>query len=85
MWVIGMTFEIIADYQKFRFRSVPENKEKFIQHGLWKYICVKPIKKFLYNYILNIYILYIYRFSRHPNYFGEIVLVRYKFTSFKSK
>ncbi|CAJ0768340.1 6168_t:CDS:2, partial [Entrophospora sp. SA101] len=37
MWVIGITFEIIADYQKFSFRSVPENKEKFIQHGLWKY------------------------------------------------
>lgn len=35
VWIIGFGFETIADYQKSRFRSVPENKEKFINTGLW--------------------------------------------------
>ena len=47
LWVFGFLFESIADYQKRKFRS--ENKNKFIQSGLWS-------------------------ISRHPNYFGEIVL-----------
>ena len=47
LWVFGFLFESIADYQKRKFRS--ENKNKFIQSGLWSV-------------------------SRHPNYFGEIVL-----------
>jgi steroid 5-alpha reductase family enzyme len=47
LWVFGFLFESIADYQKRKFRS--ENKNKFIQSGLWS-------------------------LSRHPNYFGEIVL-----------
>jgi steroid 5-alpha reductase family enzyme len=45
----GFLFEIIADYQKYRFKKKPENKEKLMVTGLWKY-------------------------SRHPNYFGESVL-----------
>ena len=49
LWVIGFALEIIADYQKTRFRSDPANAEKFISIGLWSV-------------------------SRHPNYFGEIVL-----------
>jgi steroid 5-alpha reductase family enzyme len=49
VWIMGFTFEVIADYQKSRFRQDPQNKGKFIQSGLWA--C-----------------------SRHPNYFGEIVL-----------
>ena len=48
-WVIGFSFEVIADEQKRRFRSEPGNKDKFISHGLWS-------------------------ISRHPNYFGEILL-----------
>jgi steroid 5-alpha reductase family enzyme len=47
LWMFGFLFESIADYQKRKFRS--ENKNKFIQSGLWSV-------------------------SRHPNYFGEIVL-----------
>jgi len=35
IWVVGFAFEVIADYQKSAFRSVPENKGKFIQSGLW--------------------------------------------------
>lgn len=49
LWGIGMAFEVIADLQKSLFRMNPENKDKFIQEGLWS-------------------------ISRHPNYFGEILL-----------
>ena len=49
VFFIGFIIEIIADNQKTKFRSNPENKDKFIDSGLWK-------------------------FSRHPNYMGEILL-----------
>lgn len=49
LWLGGFSMEVIADRQKSKFRSNPENKEKFITEGLWS-------------------------ISRHPNYFGEIVL-----------
>ena len=49
VWIFGFGFEVIADYQKNKFRAYPENKGKFIKTGLWS-------------------------ISRHPNYFGEIVL-----------
>ena len=49
VWVFGFTIEVVADTQKNRFRTNPENKGKFIHVGLWAW-------------------------SRHPNYFGEIVL-----------
>jgi steroid 5-alpha reductase family enzyme len=49
VWVLGFGVEMVADAQKSRFRSRPENKGRFIRTGLWAW-------------------------SRHPNYFGEIVL-----------
>jgi len=49
VWMIGFAFEASADAQKTRFRANPQNRDKFIQTGLWAR-------------------------SRHPNYFGEIVL-----------
>ena len=49
IWIVGFSFEVVADAQKSRFSANPENKGKFIQTGLWAR-------------------------SRHPNYFGEIVL-----------
>ena len=49
VWVIGFSFEAVADLQKSRFRADPSNRGKFIQSGLWAW-------------------------SRHPNYFGEIVI-----------
>ena len=35
VWVIGFTFEAVADAQKNRFRADPANKGKFIHTGLW--------------------------------------------------
>jgi len=49
VWSIGIVIEIVADRQKSKFRSDPDNKGRFINVGLWSW-------------------------SRHPNYFGEIVL-----------
>jgi steroid 5-alpha reductase family enzyme len=49
VWLLGFGIEVVADWQKSRFRTEPENKGKFINTGLWAW-------------------------SRHPNYFGEIVL-----------
>jgi len=49
LWLIGFSFEAIADEQKRRFRIDINNKDSFIHTGLWS-------------------------ISRHPNYFGEILL-----------
>ena len=49
LFALGFSTEIVADNQKSKFRSFPENRDKFITTGLWAK-------------------------SRHPNYFGEIVL-----------
>lgn len=49
IWIFGFVFEVVADYQKTRFRKKPENRNTFIKSGLWA-------------------------ISRHPNYFGEIIL-----------
>ena len=49
LFIYGFSIEIIADKQKSKFRSIPENRDSFITTGLWAK-------------------------SRHPNYFGEIVL-----------
>ncbi len=49
IWIAGFGIEVVADQQKSRFRSRPENEGRWIDTGLWAW-------------------------SRHPNYFGEIVL-----------
>ena len=49
LWIAGFGMEVVADGQKRRFRSQPQNAGRFIDSGLWAW-------------------------SRHPNYFGEIVL-----------
>ena len=36
LWVVGFVTEVIADNQKSRFRSNPENANNFINEGLWK-------------------------------------------------
>ena len=47
-FIIGFLIEVVADNQKTKFRSIPDNKDKFITSGLWSY-------------------------SRHPNYFGDLM------------
>ncbi len=49
VWLAGFGCEAIADRQLARFKKEPQNQEKLISSGLWKY-------------------------SRHPNYFGEAVI-----------
>jgi len=49
LWAFGFGIEVTADEQKRRFRTRPENLDRFIATGLWAR-------------------------SRHPNYFGEILL-----------
>ena len=49
IFLFGLLFESIGDYQLFCFKRDPLNKGKIITSGLWK-------------------------FTRHPNYFGEVVL-----------
>lgn len=46
LWVIGFSFEALADRQLARFKADPGNRGKVLDSGLWRY-------------------------SRHPNYFGE--------------
>jgi len=49
IFLFGLLFETIADYQLNRFKRIASNKGKIMDRGLW-------------------------RLSRHPNYFGEVVL-----------
>ena len=49
LWAFGFGIEVAADEQKRRFRTRPENLDRFITTGVWAR-------------------------SRHPNYFGEILL-----------
>lgn len=48
LWFAGLLIETISDYQKYTFINDSNNKDTWIDSGLWKY-------------------------SRHPNYFGEIL------------
>ena len=36
LWIMGFVVEVVADKQKARFRSNPQNTNKFINEGLWK-------------------------------------------------
>lgn len=47
--LIGLYWEIVADWQLARFKANPNNKGKVMNQGLWRY-------------------------SRHPNYFGECLI-----------
>lgn len=49
IWLIGFAIETVADYQKYQFKSKKENKDKWIETG-------------------------VFRYSRYPNYFGEMTL-----------
>ena len=49
LWLVGMTFETVGDWQLARFKANPDNHGKVMDRGLW-------------------------RFTRHPNYFGEFLI-----------
>lgn len=37
LWIVGFLFESVGDYQKHKFKSIKENKNKFCTVGLWSY------------------------------------------------
>lgn len=49
LWVLGLSFESIGDWQLTRFKKNPDNEGRVLNTGLWRY-------------------------TRHPNYFGDAVL-----------
>jgi steroid 5-alpha reductase family enzyme len=49
IWLVGFTFEAVADWQLARFKADPANRGLVMEQGLWRY-------------------------SRHPNYFGETLV-----------
>ncbi len=46
VFLVGLAFEAVADWQLARFKADPDNSGKVLDKGLWRY-------------------------SRHPNYFGD--------------
>jgi len=49
VWLFGISFEAIGDFQLARFKADPENRGKVMDRSLWRY-------------------------TRHPNYFGDATL-----------
>jgi steroid 5-alpha reductase family enzyme len=49
LWLTGMVFEVVGDYQLTRFRGRERTENEVLDTGLWRY-------------------------TRHPNYFGEAVI-----------
>ncbi len=37
LWIAGLTFETVGDYQLVRFKGDPANKDKVLDTGLWRY------------------------------------------------
>jgi len=37
LWLVGMSFETISDWQLARFKANPANRGKVLDHGLWHY------------------------------------------------
>lgn len=37
VWVLGMFFEAVGDWQLARFKADPANRGKVMDHGLWRY------------------------------------------------
>jgi steroid 5-alpha reductase family enzyme len=49
LWALGLTFEVVGDWQLATFKADPDNRGKVMERGLWRY-------------------------TRHPNYFGDALL-----------
>lgn len=37
LWLVGMTFETVGDFQMARFQTDPTNEGRVMDHGLWRY------------------------------------------------
>lgn len=37
LWILGMVFEVVGDWQLARFRADPASKGKVLETGLWRY------------------------------------------------
>lgn len=37
VWTVGFLFEVVADWQLYRFKAEPDNKGKVMNKGLWAY------------------------------------------------
>jgi steroid 5-alpha reductase family enzyme len=37
LWLVGFVFEAVGDYQLSRFRANPDNKDRVMNTGLWRY------------------------------------------------
>lgn len=74
IFAFGFAFELLADVQKSRFNAKQGDKNKWIQSGLWRYAatCAPPPSPT--SLMLPRCSSPVSRYSRHPNYFGEIVL-----------
>jgi steroid 5-alpha reductase family enzyme len=49
LWLVGVIFESVGDWQLARFKTDPANRDRVMDQGLWRY-------------------------TRHPNYFGNFTL-----------
>lgn len=49
LFMVGLYWEVVADWQMARFKQQPNNQQRVMNQGLWRY-------------------------SRHPNYFGECLI-----------
>ncbi|MEM9291727.1 MAG: DUF1295 domain-containing protein [Acidobacteriota bacterium] len=49
LWLVGIFFETVGDWQLARFKANPNNRGKVLDSGLWRY-------------------------TRHPNYFGDFCI-----------
>ena len=64
LWVIGFFFETVGDLQLASFKSNPQNRGKLLTTGI-------PALLLSHFPIYSILLLGLWRFTRHPNYFGN--------------